>query len=169
MEFTYETPDGNGGLRHLERVDRSCMPRIGETVLFRGPEYGDEDCEATYFRVAAINHGCGNPTDDPVVVVEIDEQDELFSAVFVPRCTCEGQDRKPRHDGICNGCNGRSKRCEWERANNARVGFIEQQLSALKKAVYESQFTTPGSVERIHQACDLALDALAFVKEDIGE
>lgn len=114
MPLVFFVTYGDDGAQHLlpgDAIQVESVPRIGETVCFSGPRYGDYDGDgATTFVV-----------DD--VVYQIDDRDgeakeaecpnvylrEERNSAFKPKCVCEDGKRIVDEDdpNRCDNCGDR--------------------------------------------------------------
>lgn len=104
MKMDIETYDESGDLTLLKTVDWPIMPRIGETVVMDGPEFGDRANDAeTIFEVHDIiwHASTAGYEQNPSIVLTLPPG----HMQFVPKCICreEHSQSGPR----CSNCNGR--------------------------------------------------------------
>lgn len=99
----------------LEAIDMPCVPRKGEVVAFRGPDYGGErrfNTEGvTVFEVVEVSYDMdvADGTTDVAITVhlKLHEQDEQAS-IFRKRCSCKEEHREVSKSdpGYCDSCRG---------------------------------------------------------------
>lgn len=96
--------DDSGDLRCIATVRWPAVPRVGETIVLSGPEFGDgrsdEACDEQVFKVADV---CWRYATDSGDAHEYDVQvllDDPDPSIFRPLCTCSpGEVRFEVRDG----------------------------------------------------------------------
>lgn len=117
MLVSFETMTAGGEMGALETVEMPRVPVKGETIVFRGPEYGGtrkyHSDEASMFEVIdvqwEIDKSDGEPNPDVTVTcyLRVHEQDEQ-ATTFQARCVCR-EDHREVDEGdpdTCGSCRG---------------------------------------------------------------